>query len=79
MAEKYDFKTADNIRVICRFRPSSETERREEKKQGLDDNEPRFVSTQEVRMKRSGNNADKSFKAVLDHMFKMTTTQKKDV
>ena len=34
-SKEYDFRKVDNIRVIGRFRPSSETEKREEKKQDL--------------------------------------------
>ena len=78
MTEKYDFKKADNIRVIARFRPSSETEKREEKIQSLDANEPKFRTVQEVVMKRPGRESSKqAFKAVLDHIFRMSTTQKK--
>eukprot|EP00484_Ammonia_sp_Unknown_P018994 CAMPEP_0197028132 /NCGR_PEP_ID=MMETSP1384-20130603/7897_1 /TAXON_ID=29189 /ORGANISM="Ammonia sp." /LENGTH=1169 /DNA_ID=CAMNT_0042457085 /DNA_START=95 /DNA_END=3604 /DNA_ORIENTATION=- len=77
MTAKYDFTKDDNIRVIARFRPSSETERREEKIQGLEDNEPKFRSTQEVVMKRLGKDTGPAFKAVLDHLFKMSTQQKK--
>eukprot|EP00485_Elphidium_margaritaceum_P013870 CAMPEP_0202726688 /NCGR_PEP_ID=MMETSP1385-20130828/184740_1 /ASSEMBLY_ACC=CAM_ASM_000861 /TAXON_ID=933848 /ORGANISM="Elphidium margaritaceum" /LENGTH=1381 /DNA_ID=CAMNT_0049392915 /DNA_START=63 /DNA_END=4208 /DNA_ORIENTATION=+ len=76
MEEKYDFKKQDNIRVIARFRPSSETEKREEKIQSLTDSEPKFLTTQEVRLKRPDNN-QQQFKCVLDHIFKMSTQQKK--
>merc|ERR1712154_16292 len=79
ISQKYDFKKADNIRVIARFRPSSETEKREEKQRDdLDGNEPKFRTSQEVVMKRPGKQSDKAnFKCVLDHIFKMSTTQKK--
>eukprot|EP01084_Bolivina_argentea_P093525 168200_1 len=75
-AQKYDFKKADNIRVIARFRPSSETEKREEKIQGLEPNEPKFRTIQEVVMKRA-RSEQQAFKGVLDHIFRMSTTQKK--
>ena len=78
MTEKYDFKKQDNIRVIARFRPASETEKREEKIQSLDANEPKFRTVQEVVMKRPVKGDTKqNFKAVLDHIFRMSTTQKK--
>ena len=75
--QKYDFKKQDNIRVIARFRPASETEKREEKIQSLDANEPKFRTVQEVVMKRAKLESKQAFKAVLDHIFKMSTTQKK--
>eukprot|EP01084_Bolivina_argentea_P264168 447387_1 len=76
LTEKYDFRKMDNIRVIARFRPSSSGEKREEKINNMEANEPKFRSVQEVVMKRPKEEQQK-FKAVLDHMFKMSTTQKK--
>ena len=69
----------NNIKVFARFRPISNTEKEEEICQELQDNGPRFRSSQEVILKRSSKSSSKTrqqFKAVLDHMFEMTTTQK---
>ena len=66
--------SGNNIRVICRFRPANDNEKREEKLQSLGSDEPTFKSTREVILKRPPKS---EFKCVLDHMFKMNTNQKK--
>ena len=77
MADKYDFTKTDNIRVICRFRPASKTEKEEEKLGELGSDEPKFRSQQEVVMKYPPPNEHKEFKCTLDRMFRMHTQQKK--
>eukprot|EP01083_Nonionella_stella_P228745 810415_1 len=74
MTTKFDFHKMDNIFVVARFRPSSETEMNESKEA----KEPNFVSTMEVKLKRSNKSKKKpQFKATLDHIFDMSTSQKK--
>eukprot|EP01084_Bolivina_argentea_P061396 112197_1 len=70
---------SNHIRVVARFRPSLDTERREEKKQALDSDEPIFYSIQEVTMKKPHNNpnSEQKFGATLDRIYKMSATQKK--
>jgi len=74
--DEYDFRKFDNIRVIARFRPSMEHEKREEKIQGFQDDEPQYLSKQEVSVTRSENGKQEAFKCVLDHIFRSSASQK---
>jgi hypothetical protein len=72
---EYDFRTVDNIRVIGRFRPSIEEEKREEKIQAMTDDEPQYPNKQEVVLTRS-DTGNQPFKCVLDQIFKSSAKQK---
>jgi len=74
--EDFDFRKFENIRVIARFRPSMEHEKREEKIQGFQDDEPQHLSKQEVSLSRGENGKQETFKCVLDHIFRSSASQK---
>eukprot|EP01084_Bolivina_argentea_P309013 534472_1 len=67
--------------VVTRFRPTSDTEKREQKMQDLPNDEPEFETIQQITMKRPvyvSNNLKPRppFKVVLDHIFNPLTPQK---
>lgn len=78
MSRNFDWRKMDNIRVICRFRPPTDYERREEKKEDYNakDSEPIFRSSQTVQLCRK-KVRNQPFQAVLDHVFRMSSNQKK--
>eukprot|EP00483_Globobulimina_turgida_P005121 UN05131 len=74
MASKFNIKSMVNIRVVARFRPSSETEQNESN----DSDAPTFRTQQTVILKRPNKpKQQQQFKASLDQIFDMETTQKK--
>ena len=79
-----DWKGYDNIRVICRFRPTNRSERDWSKKRNQPDQPPQHISEQTVVLKRvhdpkdkkSKGKKSKTYEATLDSILPPNTTQK---